>query len=114
MFLHLQCHIFLTTRSLYHEADGVIIPTIEAYDTPEALAHARNFLASTSRKLYVIGPLLSAVSGENAVRQQMSSSPKSQEIDAFMARTIEARGAKSLVYVSGLVGKLREYADPSS
>lgn len=103
MSLLLHYHIFLTTRSLYHEADGVIIPTIEAYDTPEALAHARDFLASTSRKLFVIGPLLSAVSGENAIRQQMSSSPKSQEIDAFMARTLETRGPKSLVYVSSSV-----------
>lgn len=102
-------HSSLTASSIYHEADGIIIPTIEAYDPPESIAYLRDFFALTSRKLFVVGPLMSAVSGTNAVKQQTSSSAKFQEIEAFMARILESRGPRSLVYVRTLYRSLAEH-----
>lgn len=90
----------VAAADIYHEADGIIIPTIEAYDPPESIAYLRDFFALTSRKLFVVGPLMSAVSGTNAVKQQTSSSAKFQEIEAFMARILESRGPRSLVYMA--------------
>ena len=87
-------------RSIYHETDGVIMCTIEAYDPPESIKYLRDFFALTSRKLFVVGPMMSAVSGTNAMKQQSSSSEKFHEIEAFMARVLESHGPRSLVYVS--------------
>lgn len=92
--------LILISGSIYHDADGIILCSIEAFDSPETMKYLRDFLALTSRKLFVVGPMMSAVSGTNAMKQQSSSSEKFHEIEAFMARVLESHGPRSLVYVS--------------
>lgn len=98
-------------KSIYHETDGVIMCTIEAYDPPESIKYLRDFFALTSRKLFVVGPLMSTVSGTNSIKQQSRSSAKFQEIEAFMARILESHGPRSLVYVSGALDLSCGYQD---
>lgn len=78
----------------------MIMGSSEAFDPPESIQYLRDFFALTARKLFVVGPLLSAVSGKNALKQQESTSVKFREIEAFMARILESHGPKSLIYVS--------------
>lgn len=59
----------------------------------------RRFLALTGRKLYVVGPLLPSSVDENATKNELSQSPKAQEIEAFMERILRTNGEKSLIYV---------------
>lgn len=69
------------------------------FDPPESTEATRRFLALTGRKLYVVGPLLPSSVDENATKNELSQSPKAQEIEAFMERILRTNGEKSLIYV---------------
>lgn len=84
---------------MYHEADGIITPTTEAFDPPESIAAMRKFLGLTGRKLYMLGPLQPAISGENSVSNELSQSSQGQEIATFLERILKSHGPKSLIYV---------------
>lgn len=93
------CCVLLTIIRLYHEADGFIVPTFEAFEPAKSIQAIQDFLDLTSRKMYTVGPLLPS-SGENASENELRQSAQAKEIEAFMEETLRVRGEKSLVYVS--------------
>ena len=73
--------------------------TPESYE-PEAVAAARGWFAATGRRAYTTGPLLPSASKSTANLNEKKLSNESNEIVAFLDKTLEASGEKSLVYVS--------------
>ena len=56
-----------------------------------------DYLSATSRKLYVVGPLLPST--RNAAAIEMEQAVKTPEIKAFMDEALQSHGERSLVYV---------------
>ena len=56
-----------------------------------------DFLAITSRKMYIVGPLVSQTKRAEAAEKKLAE--KSPEVTAFMDRVLQTRGERSMLYV---------------
>ncbi|KAI0745368.1 UDP-Glycosyltransferase/glycogen phosphorylase [Earliella scabrosa] len=91
--------LYITIYEELEKSDGVLLFTPESYE-PEAVAAARGWFAATGRRAYTTGPLLPSASKSTANLNEKKLSNESNEIVAFLDKTLETSGEKSLVYIS--------------
>ena len=74
-----------------------MIASSEVYEPAAAINAFHEWFAQTSRKAYIMGPMVA--SGTDASKKEKKQSAKSAEIETFLDKVYKTHGEKSLVYV---------------
>ncbi|EKM61882.1 glycosyltransferase family 1 protein [Phanerochaete carnosa HHB-10118-sp] len=90
--------LHLDAASLIHECDALVSFTSAIYDPKECIEALDDFFALTSRKMHLVGPLISDT--KRSARVEMEGAAKSPELLAFMQNALKAHGEDSLIYIS--------------
>lgn len=80
------------------ECDAFISGSMECVEPEGVVEGLSDFFARTSRKLYLLGPLLPMTKRSDAVEARQAA--KSPEIASFLKTTLETRGERSMIYMS--------------
>ncbi|KAH9925916.1 UDP-Glycosyltransferase/glycogen phosphorylase [Epithele typhae] len=79
--------------------DGAILISCLSWEK-DAVQTARDWMAETSRSVFIAGPLLPTASKSTSTENEKSQSPQGAEIQAFLTKTLETSGRHSLLYIS--------------
>ncbi|EKM59462.1 glycosyltransferase family 1 protein [Phanerochaete carnosa HHB-10118-sp] len=88
----------LDGASLIHECDALVSSTSAIYEPKECIKALNDFFALTSRKMYLVGPLISDT--KRSSRLETEGAAKSPELLEFMQNALKTHGEKSLIYIS--------------
>ncbi|EKM51754.1 glycosyltransferase family 1 protein [Phanerochaete carnosa HHB-10118-sp] len=90
--------IHLLADKMLRECDGYISSSLACVEPQEVVQAFYQFFGITSRKTYLLGPLLPMTKRSEAADAKQAA--KSPEITDFLQNTLQARGERSLIFIS--------------